>query len=88
MCRPRRFVEPGKEHLYCRLLKSLYGLRQSPRTWYERIDSNLTKFGMTCSNYDSNIYHLHKNGNIIILMIYVDDIFITGSSTIFISIVK
>jgi hypothetical protein len=60
MRQPRGFSEPGKKHLYCRLQKSLYGLRHNPRTWYERIDLELTKFGMTRSNYDSNMYFLNQ----------------------------
>ena len=35
MSQPEGFVQPGQEHLVCRLRKSLYGLKQSPRQWYQ-----------------------------------------------------
>jgi hypothetical protein len=87
MRQPRGFVEPSKTHLYCRLIKSLYGLRQNPCTWYERIDLELVQYGMVRSNYDSNMYHLRMNSDTIIFMVYVDDLFITGSSDSLIAIV-
>jgi hypothetical protein len=79
MRQPRGFVQKGHEHLVCRLLKSLYGLKQSPRAWYERINTELQNLGMTRNNYDSNMYYIRKNGEFLILMVYVDDLFITGS---------
>ena len=88
MRQPREFSEPGKEYLYYHLQKSLYGLRQSPHTWYERIDLKLTKFNMIRNNYDSNMYYLNQQGNTVILMVYVDDLFIIGSSASLISILK
>ena len=62
----------------CRLKKSLYGLKQAPRTWYGRIDSFLTSFGSTKSKVDSNLYYKVKEGNPVILLLYVNDIFVTG----------
>ena len=40
----------------CRLKKTLYGLKEAPRAWYERIDSYLMKLGFTHSNADPNLY--------------------------------
>jgi hypothetical protein len=88
MRQPKSFVKKGQEQLACHLLKSLYGLKQSPREWYDKINAQLQHLGMTQSNYDSNMYFMHKNGEIIILMVYVDDLFITGSCDKLITSVK
>ena len=45
MHQPEGFVEKGKEHLVCRLKKSLYGLKQTPRQWYRKFDSFMTDQG-------------------------------------------
>jgi hypothetical protein len=64
-----------KTHL-CRLKKALYGLKQAPRAWYGRIDSFLTRLGFTKSKVDSNIYFKVMNDEAIILLLYVDDLFL------------
>ena len=42
---PEGFVVPGKEHMVCKLTRSLYGLNQAPRQWYKKFDSFMTKSG-------------------------------------------
>ena len=46
MKQPEGFEIPGKEHYACRLLKSLYGLKQSPRQWYKKFDSFMVLHGL------------------------------------------
>jgi hypothetical protein len=70
-------VEERKTHV-CRLKKALYGLKQDPRTWYGRIDNFLTSLGFTKSKDDSNLYFKVMNYEPIILLLYVDDLFLTG----------
>ena len=62
----------------CRLKKALYGLKQEPRTWYGRIDSFLSSLGFTKSKADSNLYYKVEEGNPVILLLYVDDLFVTS----------
>ncbi|KAL0444104.1 UNVERIFIED_CONTAM: Retrovirus-related Pol polyprotein from transposon TNT 1-94 [Sesamum latifolium] len=45
MEQPDRFTQPGYEHLVCKLKKSLYGLKQSPRQWYKQFDSYMLQIG-------------------------------------------
>ena len=59
--------------------KALYGLKQAPRAWYIKIDRYLDEQGFQRSPLDSNMYVKRVGNNIIILVIYVDDIIITGS---------
>jgi hypothetical protein len=70
-------VEDRKSHV-CRLKKALYGLKQAPRSWYGRIDSFLTSLGFTKSKVDSNLYFKIMNNEPVILLLYVDDLFLTG----------
>jgi hypothetical protein len=77
---PQGYEAPGKEHLVCRLNKALYGLRQAPRAWYERIDSFLLLQNFHRGDGDSNLYIFQKTGHVIIIALYVDDLLITGSS--------
>ena len=61
-----------------KLKKSLYGLKLAPRTWYGRIDNFLSSLGFTKSKEDSNLYYKVEEGNPVILLLYVDDLFVTG----------
>jgi hypothetical protein len=69
-------VEDRKTHV-CKLKKYMYGLKQAPRAWYGRIDSFLTSLGSTKSKFDSNLYFKVMNGEPVILLVYVDDLFLT-----------
>jgi hypothetical protein len=59
------------------LKKPLYGLKQAPRAWSGRIDSFLTSLGFTKSKEDSNLYFKVMNDESVILLLYVDDLFLT-----------
>ena len=54
----------------CKLKKALYGMKQAPRAWYGRIDSFLMKF-------DPNLYFKVIEDEHVILLLYVDDLFLT-----------
>ena len=51
------FQVPGKEDYVCKLRKSLYGLKQSPRQWYKRFDSYMIEIGYIRSPYDCCVYY-------------------------------
>ena len=80
MHQPLGFVQKGAEHLVCKLHKSLYGLRQSPRAWYARLHTALLAWKLTQSHSDPNLYFAHVGNHTIALLVYVDDILITGSN--------
>ena len=50
------FNQLGHEHLVCKLKKSLYGLKQSPRQWYKRFDSYMIKIGYRSCEYNYCVY--------------------------------
>jgi hypothetical protein len=68
----------GKESHVCRLKKALYGLKHAPRAWYARIDTYMMSLGFTKSDVDPNLYYKVENGCPLILVLYVDDLFLTG----------
>ncbi|RVW55201.1 Retrovirus-related Pol polyprotein from transposon RE2 [Vitis vinifera] len=80
MEQPPGFVAKGESGLVCRLRRSLYGLKQSPRAWFSRFSSVVQEFGMFRSTTDHSVfYHHNSSGQCIYLVVYVDDIIITGS---------
>lgn len=66
----------------CRLKKTLYGLKQAPKTWYGRINNFLMSLGFTKSKADSNLYYKVEDDGPMILLLYVDDLFLTGNKKI------
>jgi hypothetical protein len=80
--KPQGFeVEHIKTHV-CRLKKDLYRLKQAPRAWYGRIESFLMSLGFTKSKDDSNLYLNVMNDEPVILLLYVDDLFLTGEENL------
>ena len=70
----------------CKLKKSLYGLKQSPRLWQEKLRSTLIKFGFKPLKADNCVYINQTNG--VIIVTYVDDMLITGPNTEGINLIK
>jgi Reverse transcriptase (RNA-dependent DNA polymerase) len=68
-----------KQGVVCRLKKAIYGLKQSPRAWYGKLSSALTKIGYKKSEADSSMFTSVSSKGIVIILIYVDDLVITGS---------
>ena len=66
-----------KTHV-CKLRKSLYGLKQAPMTWYERMNNFLMSLGFTKSNAYSNLYFKVEDEIPVILLLYVNDLFLIG----------
>ena len=79
MCieQPQGFVIHGKESHVWKLKKSLYGLKKAPREWYARIDNYLMNLGFTKSDIDTDLYYKVEYGFPLILVLYVDDMFLT-----------
>ena len=79
MKQPEGFISHGQEHLVCRLDRSIYGLKQSPRCWNQALDAQLKLMGFQQSTSDPCIY-TSTEGGLFILAVYVDDILLAGKS--------
>ena len=89
MRQPEGFIEPGNEHLVCRLRRSIYGLKQSPRCWNQALDNRLKEMGFRQTLSDPCLYvHSDSEGQIFVVAVYVDDIILGGSSTVRMDAVK
>jgi hypothetical protein len=76
--KPQGFETHDKQTHVCRLKKALYGLKQAPKAWYGRIGSFLMSLGFNKSKAYSNLYYKVVDGGLVILLLYVDDLFLTG----------
>ena len=74
------FIVQGQENLVCKLKKSLYGRKQTPRQWYKKFDSFMHKIGFKRYEADHCCYVKFFDNSYIILLLYVDDMLIAGSS--------
>jgi transposase InsO family protein len=76
---PEGFILSENKDYVCKLKKALYGLKQAPRAWFSRLDNHLQQQGYKRGATDNNIYIKIENQNMIIVVVYVDDI-IFGSN--------
>ena len=88
MEQPPGFVAQGEVGRVCRLRKSLYGLKQSPRAWFGKFSEVIEKFGMQKSKFDHSVFCRNSQAGIILFVVYVDDIIITGNDMTSISSLK
>ncbi|CAA7040900.1 unnamed protein product [Microthlaspi erraticum] len=80
VAQPPGFVDKDRPDHVCRLRKALYGLQQAPRAWYEELKSFLLSIGFRNSLADTSVFTQIHNGTKVYILVYVDDIIVTGSS--------
>ncbi|XP_019082856.1 PREDICTED: uncharacterized protein LOC109125540 [Camelina sativa] len=71
-------IAPGK---VLRLRKAIYGLKQSPRAWYHKLSTTLLNHGFKKSHMDNSLFTLQSAEGIVVVLIYVDDLIISGDNT-------
>jgi Reverse transcriptase (RNA-dependent DNA polymerase) len=76
---PSGFENKQLKGKVCRLKRSLYGLKQSPRAWFDRFSMVMKKLGYQQSNADHTIFIRRKEEKFYILVVYVDDIVLTDN---------
>lgn len=80
MEQPPGFVNPEFPSHACCLKKALYGLKQAPRAWFDRLSSFLITIWFFCSTADPSLFIWHCSKGVLLLLVYVDDIILTGDN--------
>ena len=79
MEQPPGFSNPQFPNHVCKLSKALYGLKQALRAWFHRLSTFLVSYGFTCSRADTSLFVFSSNSCIMYLLVYVDDLILTGN---------
>ena len=77
---PIGFVKPSQDHQVCHLNNALYGLKQAPKAWYQKIHTYLNSKGFRNNSIKSTMYNFKDGNDLLIIILYVDDMFITGTN--------
>jgi histone deacetylase 1/2 len=83
MHQPEGYIDSAKPYHICKLTKAIYGLKQAPRAWYDSLRHTLLGWGFQNTKSDSSLFVLKGTGHITFVLIYVDDIIVTGSNNNF-----
>jgi hypothetical protein len=76
---PKGFVDKNHPNSICRLEKAIYGLKQAPRAWFKRLSTYLLDIGFIASLVDSSLFIFISGSVHIFMLIYVDNIIMTGT---------
>ncbi|CAL2278094.1 unnamed protein product [Prunus armeniaca] len=82
MSQPPGFADPTRPHFVCQLNRSLYGLKQAPRAWYDELFKALVSLGFQSSQADSSLFIKTSGASLVLVLVYVDDILVTGNCNI------
>jgi len=77
---PEGFPSARDPMKVCKIFKALYSLKQAPKAWYECINSCLLNQGLVHTKNDPNLYFSRKDSKLIILLLYIDNLLITGDN--------
>jgi hypothetical protein len=80
MKQPEGFVVKGKKELVCKINKSLYGLKQSPRMWYKMFDTYILELAFVRRRVDHYVYSKQVGNHFIYVVLYVDDMLLVGNN--------
>lgn len=85
MVQPEGFSDLSQPKHVCKLHKALYGLKQAPRAWFDKLRSALLEWGFINSTSDVSLFFFKKGVQVVYLLVYVDDILLTGNDSQLIS---
>ena len=80
MDQPEGYIKKGQERKVCRLLKSLYSLKQSVLQWNKEIHKSLINMGFIQTQSDASMYFKFIEADIILVVIYINNVLFMGSN--------
>ena len=78
---PEGYEDPDHPDWVCLLKRALYGLKQAPYSWYKNIKEALVGFEFVKCETDHGIFVTKKDGHLVYLVLYVDDLLLMGERT-------
>ena len=88
MMQPEGFVAKGQQQKVCKLLRSIYGLKQASRSWNLHFDETIKTYGFEQNVDEPCVYKYIKEKKVVFLVLYVDDILLIGNDVETLSNVK
>ncbi|KAJ9557168.1 hypothetical protein OSB04_011782 [Centaurea solstitialis] len=82
MEQPEGFEDPNNPNKVCKLLKSIYGLKQTSRSWNLHFDEQIKEFGFAKSELEPCVYTKFSGSIVTFLVLYVDDILLIGNDSV------
>lgn len=80
MRQPPGFEDKNNPDHVCLLRKAIYGLKQAPQAWFDKFSSFLLEFGFLCNTGDPSLFVYLKGKDVMFLLLYVDDMVLTGNN--------
>src|SRR3954471_32060 len=88
MIQPGGFVDPENASKVCKLQKSIYGLKQASRSWNIRFKEVVKSFGFIENENKPCVFNKFSGSSIVFLILYVDDILLSGNDIPMLEVVK
>ncbi|GKC40185.1 zinc finger, CCHC-type containing protein [Tanacetum coccineum] len=89
MNKPQGFIMTGNENKICKLIKSLYGLKHTPKQWHQKFDEVVLSNGYLLNQADKCVYSkFDETGKGVIICLYVDDMLIFGTDQVQVDLTK
>ena len=82
------FIAKNQEYMVCKLKRSIYGLKQTSRSWKIKFDQAIKSFGFEQNLDEPCVYKRHQDKVVVFLVLYVDDILLIGNDVGVMSLVK
>ena len=79
MHKPFGFRDPQHPYYVCLLKKSLYGLKQTPRAWYQHFTKFVAALGFSYRACDYSLFIYHNGNDSTCILLFVNDIILTDS---------